>query len=128
MESKIFILEDSEDLSYILQTILEDEGYAVEAFLTVKELQEAIQLQIPDLFLLDVMLPDGDGITVCNQIKDSELTKHVPVLIMSAHFSVESFNTVACADGYISKPFDLNHVVTFVHTFFMHKHDSLSTG
>jgi two-component system phosphate regulon response regulator PhoB len=103
----IFILEDNPDIGYVLSFFLQDEGYNVSLFPNVKLFNTAVLNTIPDIFLIDVMLPDGNGINVCNQIKKDIRTMKVPVLLMSAHVSEEILNSQLHADGFICKPFDL---------------------
>jgi two-component system phosphate regulon response regulator PhoB len=103
----IFILEDNHDIGYVLSFFLQDEGYNVSLFPNVKLFNNAFLKSVPDLFLIDVMLPDGNGINVCNVIKQDVRTKQVPVMLMSAHVSAEILNNQLCADGFICKPFDL---------------------
>lgn len=62
----------------------------------------------PVLFLLDVILPDGDGLEICQHLKTDSLTAHGPVLIMSANFQVEKMKEWTYADDCIAKPFDID--------------------
>jgi DNA-binding response OmpR family regulator len=103
----IYILEDNNDIGYILRFFLEGEGYNVSLFPNVKLFNNAFSKATPDLFLIDVMLPDGNGINVCSAIKQDVRTLKVPVILMSAHASAEILNKQLCADMFISKPFDL---------------------
>jgi len=58
-----------------------------------------------------VMLPDGNGIVLCNEIKENQRSAHLPVLVMSAHSPAEKLAKETCADGFITKPFDLDQVL-----------------
>ncbi|MHA4895859.1 response regulator transcription factor [Pedobacter sp. PWIIR3] len=108
MEKKsIYIVEDNKDIGFILQYFLNDEGFDVELFETVASFHSRLQSKAPDLFLLDVMLPDGDGLEICSEIKHHDSLKQKPVLIMSAHLPSEFVKRESCADSFIAKPFDL---------------------
>ena len=113
-KKSIYIVEDNKDIGFILQYFLSDEGFDVELFETVAEFHARLLLKIPDLFLLDVMLPDGDGLEICSEIKHDSHYKERPVLIMSAHLPSDFEKAESCADRFIAKPFDLfvilNHV------------------
>jgi two-component system phosphate regulon response regulator PhoB len=61
--------------------------------------------------LVDVMLPDGNGIEICTDLKNDMFTKHIPVIVMSANPRSKELSTQASADDYISKPFDVDDVV-----------------
>lgn len=110
MKNKIYIVEDDNDISFILDYYLREEGFNVSVFGTVKEFNKAVKVSLPDLFLLDVMLPDGDGITVCNQVKADPKTSWLPVIMMSAHLS-DKYNIGCPAEEFIPKPFDLEKLV-----------------
>ena len=60
------------------------------------------------------MLPDGNGIDLCKNLKLSEKTVNIPVIIMSAHAGSQSVLEEACADDFINKPFDLDNFLTRV--------------
>ncbi len=108
MEKKsIYIVEDNKDIGFILQYFLNEEGFDVELFETVASFNSRLLIKVPDLFLLDVMLPDGDGLEVCSEIKHREILKEKPVLIMSAHLPSDFVKKQSCADCFVAKPFDL---------------------
>lgn len=105
---KIFVLEDDQDIREIVVWILEAENYEVVSFKNIDEFMRRDIQNLPDLFLLDVMLPDGSGIDVCNQLRSESVNQHIPILIMSAHASMEQVNSGCSAEGFIQKPFELN--------------------
>ena len=104
---RICILEDNKDIREIIELVLHEENYQVFAFGNVRDFWNgALRLQ-PDAYLLDVMLPDGNGIEVCCELKKDKLTQNTPVLMMSANFSGEEKNVQCGAADYINKPFDI---------------------
>lgn len=106
---KIFILEDNEDLRELYSIIFDPQQYELEAFADIASMMQQIDI-IPDLYLLDVMLPDGDGITVCQQLKGNEKTSAIPVIMISAH-QQRSEISKRCPDAdFIEKPFDIDHL------------------
>lgn len=102
----IFVIEDNEDIGFILDYFLREEGFKVRLFVSAEDFTNAFQYEVPDIFLVDVMLPDGDGISLCNLIKHDSRTSEVPVLMMSAH-SDETDIRRCKAEEFIPKPFDL---------------------
>jgi DNA-binding response OmpR family regulator len=116
-KKSIYIVEDNRDIGFILQYFLSDEGFDVELFENIADFQKGLTTKIPDLFLLDVMLPDGDGLKVCSEIKNDSFYKEKPVLLMSAHLPSEFDERDSCADSFIPKPFDLFVILNRVNHF-----------
>ncbi|WP_158799686.1 response regulator transcription factor [Pedobacter sp. L105] len=108
---QIHVVEDDQDIRQIIEFILEEEGYGVKLFPNVSTFHAAMNDNIPDLFLLDVMLPDGNGLELCKEIRAMKEIKNVPIIVMSAHARPESINMQQCANDFISKPFDLNDIL-----------------
>ncbi|MFC3158397.1 response regulator transcription factor [Chryseobacterium arachidis] len=104
------MVEDNQDIREILTIFLTAEGYRVLAFGNVKEFKKRNTEIFPDLYLFDVMLPDGSGIDLCNEIK-SQSNNKVPVIIMSANVKIDQTRKLCMPDDYISKPFDLNDLL-----------------
>lgn len=106
---KIFILEDNEDLRELYTFIFDPQVYELELFVDIASFMTAIE-RLPDLYLLDVMLPDGDGITVCQHLKSNPATADVPVIMISAHqHQGEIAKRCPWAD-FIEKPFDISYL------------------
>ena len=113
MRKTIFILEDDDDLRTLYGYIFADEDYDIITFASVKAFMEGSQ-QIPNLYLLDVMLPDGDGIMLCNQLKENPLTASVPVIMVSAHKDIEDVEHECPRAEFIAKPFDIEKLTNMV--------------
>ncbi|QNK61193.1 response regulator [Pedobacter sp. PAMC26386] len=111
MKKRIHVLEDDQDIRYIIEFLLKDEGYELQLSSTFAELKGKLNDSLPDLFIIDVMLPDGNGIEICEDLKTDIFTKHIPVIVMSANPDSKEKSVTAGADAYISKPFDLDYVV-----------------
>lgn len=111
MDKRICVLEDNEDIREIIGFILEDEHYKVKYFKNIQEFRKgALDFQA-DLFLLDVMLPDGNGLDLCCELKKLKETANMPIVMMSANFSDTEMRSRCHADDYIHKPFDINDFV-----------------
>lgn len=112
MEKKrIHILEDDQEIRNVIEILLKDEGFELQLSSSFSELKKNIQDAMPDLFLLDVMLPDGNGAEICEDLKTDIFTKHIPIIVMSAQNNSEQKAIDAFADDYISKPFDIYDVL-----------------
>ncbi|MBW8522900.1 response regulator [Chryseobacterium chendengshani] len=107
----IFIVEDETGIRDALQLLLSFENYDVRSFSTVKAFNERDKSAVPDIFILDVMLPDGLGTDLCNQLKKEPETFDIPVVIISAHAKAENIINSCEADEFIPKPFDIDDVL-----------------
>ena len=114
MKKYIHVVEDNEDIRYIVEFFLMDFDYEVQLSANAKEFIDSLKGPLPDLYLVDVMLPDGNGLEICNHIKHNEDTRHIPVIIMSAHSNKNEIKRDSLADDFISKPFDLNDLVAAI--------------
>ncbi|MDD3563031.1 MAG: sigma-54 dependent transcriptional regulator [Candidatus Cloacimonetes bacterium] len=85
---KIFIIDDEKNIRISLGNILEDEGYEVQSFANIKSGLEALEDSDPDLILLDVILPDGNGIEALEEIKKS--LPQIPIIMISGNSNISS--------------------------------------
>jgi DNA-binding response OmpR family regulator len=113
MEAKILIVEDERDIVELLRYNLRQENFKVD---TVRNGADALQRAVdkpPDLILLDLMLPEVDGLIVCRLLKNDPRTKNIPIVMLTA--KDEESDRVAGlelgADDYITKPFSPREVV-----------------
>ena len=111
-DSRILVVDDEQDLCEILKFNLETEGYQVE---TANSAEEALEKDIAsyNLLLLDVMMGGMSGFQLAKQLKNSEVTAHIPIIFLTArdteNDTVTGFNLGA--DDYISKPFSIREVM-----------------
>lgn len=108
MGKEIFILEDDRDIGFILTEVLAEEGYRVRLFETLAGIKSALGSGTPDLLLMDVRLPDGNGMDLCRELK-AQQTFRPPILMMSADWHVH--NRDCPAEGYLPKPFNLDALI-----------------
>ncbi|NPB07387.1 MAG: response regulator transcription factor [Aquificae bacterium] len=110
---RIVLLEDDGDLSYLLRYNLEREGYGVECFSSVGEMMRGLEELEADLFLVDVMLPDGDGFRAVKYLKSHPRFAKKPVLFLTARGSEEDKlkGFELGADDYVTKPFSLKELL-----------------
>ena len=117
MDRVIQIVEDDADIRFIVEYVLEDASYKVESFESAKAFLNRSNKEDVDLVILDVMLPDGSGIDLSKTMKEGSTTRGIPVIIMSAHAASEIALTEGAADGFIQKPFDIDHFIKQVNEF-----------
>ena len=114
--SVIYIVEDDKNISEIESYALKNSGYQVDSFENAKTFWSRCQERKPDLVLLDVMLPDSDGIEVLKKIRRNPDLKRVPVIMVTAKSSeidkVKGLDNGA--DDYITKPFGIMELISRV--------------
>jgi two-component system phosphate regulon response regulator PhoB len=111
----IQVVEDDQDIRFILEYVLADSSFALEIFDSIRAFSNRSRKDGVDLILLDVQLPDGNGIDLCYHLKTSELTRHIPVVVMSANASSSRAIIDGKADDFIAKPFDVEEFVERIH-------------
>lgn len=114
--SVIYIVEDDKNIGEIESYALKNSGYQVDSFENAKTFWSRCQEHKPDLVLLDVMLPDSDGIEVLKKIRRNPDLKRVPVIMVTAKSSeidkVKGLDNGA--DDYITKPFGIMELISRV--------------
>jgi DNA-binding response OmpR family regulator len=116
LNQTIFVLEDDQDISRLVRHNLEAAGFAVRAFTNPAAVLADAERKSPDLFLLDIMVPGGDGLDVCRRIRKSPALAVTPVIFLTARTS-ESDRVLGLelgADDYITKPFSPRELIARV--------------
>ncbi len=104
---KILIVDDNELNITLLLNALGD-MYDVSVALSGKEAFEAIEDELPDLIVLDIIMDEISGIEVCESVKREERTAHIPVIFLTAaHDALKSTAYDAGADDFLGKPFEV---------------------
>jgi two-component system, OmpR family, alkaline phosphatase synthesis response regulator PhoP len=105
---KILIVDDSEDVLELLKTVLVLRDFEVLEALNGKQGIQVAKKEQPDLVILDLMLPDMDGISVCQTLKTTSETKNIPVIMLTARASIldKVKGLENGGDDYLVKPFD----------------------
>ncbi|MCV0429920.1 MAG: phosphate regulon transcriptional regulator PhoB [Roseibium sp.] len=113
---KVLIVEDEEPLSLLLRYNLEAEGYAVETCVRGDEAEIRLRESLPDLLLLDWMLPGLSGIELCRRLRAREDTERLPVIMLTARGEeAERIRGLSTgADDYVVKPFSVPELMARV--------------
>ena len=105
----IYVLEDDQDIRTLETYLLKSAGYEVEAFAAGPAFEKALGEQVPELVVLDIMLPGVDGLSLLRRLRTDKRTAHVPVMLVTAKTAeldkVEGLETGA--DDYLGKPFGI---------------------
>lgn len=113
---RILIVEDEVDVVEIIKFVLQKNGYQVlEAFDGLEGLEKA-KREMPDLIILDIMLPGMSGYKVCRLLKFDERYKKIPILMLTARTqeSDKALGKEAGADKYVIKPFEPDELVAII--------------
>lgn len=104
MNKLIYIADDEENIRHIMQMFLEKEGFQTEGFADAQALSAQMQQKMPDLIILDIMMPGEDGLSFCAKIRERS---RVPIIIVSAKGNETDRITgiTLGSDDYIAKPF-----------------------
>ncbi len=115
-KKSIFIVEDEPDILELIAINLEKSGYFVRKFMTASDLFSNLKKSVPDLILLDIMLPDNDGVEVCKTLNKSPDYSSIPIILVTA--KSDELDIVLGleigADDYITKPFSVRELVARV--------------
>jgi DNA-binding response OmpR family regulator len=114
--ARIFVVEDDRDIAELVGRYLEKAGFEVQLFGAGRDALTAIGERLPDLIVLDLMLPQVDGLEVCRAVRANSKTAGVPIIMLTAR--AEESERIAGleigADDYIAKPFSPNELVARV--------------
>lgn len=112
MLGRILVVEDDVDIANMLRIYFTGQEYQVEVANRGADALRLCQKQIPDLVVLDIMLPDMDGYTICRELRTTTRTSHIPIIFLTQ--KDERSDRIAGlelgADDYITKPFDIEEL------------------
>jgi DNA-binding response OmpR family regulator len=116
MAARVLVVEDDPDIAELVGRYLERAGYLTERASSGREALDRIATRPPDLVVLDLMLPQVDGLEVCRLLRGNEKTAAIPIIMLTAR-AEESDRIVGLevgADDYLAKPFSPNELVARV--------------
>ena len=116
MPARILIVEDDPDIAELVARYLDKAGYTTTRLSSGREALDAVRAKPPDLIVLDLMLPQMDGLEVCRALRANDKTAAIPIIMLTAR-AEESERIVGLemgADDYLAKPFSPNELVARV--------------
>ena len=112
----IYLVEDDDNIRKLVSYALNKEGFEIRGFSCPIDFWEQLNTEIPELILLDIMLPEEDGLSILGKIRENIKTAEIPVIMLTAKGS--EFDKVTGldmgADDYISKPFGMTELISRV--------------
>lgn len=116
MATRILAVDDEENIRRLVKISLERVGYEVITASNGREALELVQTQAPDLILMDIMLPELDGLEVLHILKHDDTTSSIPVVLLTAKEQTADVfeGWKNGADLYLTKPFELRELLVFV--------------
>ncbi|MBR5224160.1 MAG: response regulator transcription factor [Clostridia bacterium] len=116
MHHMIYIVEDDRNIQEIELFALKNSGYQAAGFETAQEFYRAVEEKLPELILLDIMLPDEDGLSILSRLRANPDTRRIPVILVTAKSTeldkVKGLDTGA--DDYLAKPFGIMELIARV--------------
>ena len=112
----IYLLEDDDSIRKLVIYALESQGYEAEGFSLPADFWSAMKQKLPKLVLLDIMLPQEDGLSILSKLRENEATARLPVIMLTARNTEydRAYGLDLGADDYISKPFGMMELVARV--------------
>lgn len=112
----IYILEDDRNIREIEEIALKNADYEVVSFETAAEFRKRLKERVPDLLLLDLMLPDADGLRLVTQLRQNVMTMSLPVIMVTAKTTeIDKVRGLdSGADDYLTKPYSVMELISRV--------------
>lgn len=108
----ILVVDDDPDISMMLKLMLEYKGYVVYLLPKPEETIKTLENEKFSMVIIDILLSGVSGIDICTMIRNNKKTAKSPVLMISAHPNAREICLQAGADDFISKPFDMNDILS----------------
>jgi CheY-like chemotaxis protein len=107
MSKRVIVVDDDKEIREIITFVLARNGFEVTSASNGQQLHAMLVQFIPDLIILDVMMPGEDGYQICNSLQNNPQTRHIPVIIMTAHAEdiYERISVDLGAAVHMTKPF-----------------------
>ena len=124
MGSRLLAIDDDSDILKVLKANLELHGYSVETAENWKDAEKLLSESQPDLIILDIMLPDADGIEICKSLREE--SPQIPIILLTAKDKISDkvFGLESGADDYVVKPFETLELIARINACLRRVHSS----
>lgn len=110
-EKYVLLIDDDKEFLTMLEIKLLREGFKVKSLLNGANFIDTLAEKKPDIVLIDVNMPLIAGNALCKVIKQNAGTENIPVILFSGNENIEKISTACAADGFITKPFELDVLI-----------------
>jgi CheY-like chemotaxis protein len=117
---RILVIDDDLETRTVIEILLKERDYIVEGISKWQYLTYSIQYFKPDLILMDVDLSGADGREICQQLKTSKKTRHIPIILFSGYPDLKDHLNGCVPDAVIEKPLDLNNLLETISGTLVH--------
>jgi DNA-binding response OmpR family regulator len=126
----ILVVEDDQDLAEIVVRRLQSEGYAAECVHTWEEGRKRLEAGLPDLLLMDLNLPDADGMEVIESLRADERTRRLAIVVASARDATDQLVRGIRSEVmyFITKPYELEEMVRKIRSALFQRFESVIPG
>ena len=108
----ILVIEDNHAILDVITLILQSEAYKVTGLNKSADMMTHIESMVPDLIILDIMLPDADGRELLKRLRSDTMTEQIPVLMISARYTAQNVEHGEFKpNGFLAKPFDIDELL-----------------
>jgi CheY-like chemotaxis protein len=105
--AKLLVVDDEKDIVELLTFLLQKDGHHITPAYNGLEALEAVALDIPDLIILDIMMPEMNGFEVYTRLSENPITRSIPILVLTARAKMRDiFEVAPNVASYVEKPFD----------------------
>jgi DNA-binding response OmpR family regulator len=111
-KQNILVLDDDPDIGTMIKMMLEYKGYSVTVSDRAEKMGEILLDNRVDLIIMDMLLSGTNGTDLCVELKQNKSTSHIPIMMISAHPNAKEICLGAGADEFISKPFDMQDILS----------------
>src|SRR5688572_10384648 len=111
-KTAILVVDDDPDISMMLKLMLEFKGFDVRINERPNETYDILQKNSFDLVIMDMLLSGVNGTDICTELKKNNVTSSIPLIMISAHPNAREICLQAGADDFISKPFDMQDILS----------------
>ncbi|MDP3732145.1 MAG: response regulator [Candidatus Omnitrophota bacterium] len=110
---KVLIVDDEEIVREVLSYAIKGRGFIIEDARNGREALEKVAQGRPDIIILDVAMPEMDGLQVCKQLRENPYTRNIPIIFLSAQRDIDKFiqGMPGAAIKYIAKPCDIEYLL-----------------
>ena len=113
---KVLVADDDPSILEVISLILEDAGFKAETSVDGEAIYK-MEKEYPDLLLLDIWMSGMDGREICRYLKSQELTRNIPIIMISANKDVAEIARDCGADDFVAKPFDMEYLLATIRKY-----------